>query len=66
MEELIIHCIQCGTEFVYSVDDQMRYREMNFDDPKRCKSCRKKKSKRIDSADKRVNLRKKRGPYEPE
>lgn len=42
MENMVITCIQCETEFEFSIDEQIRHRKMNFDDPKRCDSCRKK------------------------
>jgi len=58
MESMIITCIQCGAEFEFSIDDQIRHKKMNFDDPKRCHSCRKKKSKFTDSQNKKVNHRK--------
>ena len=59
MENIIIPCIQCGAEFEFSIADQLRYRKMNFDDPKRCPGCRKKKSKPTSVQDKRFNHRKK-------
>lgn len=47
MEELkdkIITCIDCGEEFVFTVNDQQFYKEQGFkNEPKRCKSCRDKK-----------------------
>jgi len=47
MEELkdkTITCIDCGEEFVFTVNDQQFYKEQGFkNEPKRCKSCRDKK-----------------------
>ncbi|UCG08987.1 MAG: zinc-ribbon domain containing protein [Desulfobacterales bacterium] len=59
METMAIVCIQCGREFEFSVDEQIHYRKMNFDKPKRCPVCRKKKSKIIDFQDNRYNHKKK-------
>jgi DNA-directed RNA polymerase subunit RPC12/RpoP len=58
MEEMLINCIQCGADFEFSVDDQIRHMEMNFDDPKRCPDCRKRKSKSTGPRDKKLNHRK--------
>ena len=40
-----ITCIQCEREFELSIDEQLRFKKMNFDTPKRCPECRKKKLK---------------------
>jgi len=58
MEDMFINCVQCGADFEFSVDDQIRHQEMNFDDPKRCPDCRKKKSRSTDSRNKKFNHRK--------
>ena len=57
MENMVITCIQCETEFEFSIDEQIRYRKMNFDDPKRCHSCRKRKSRPPSFQGKRFNNR---------
>ena len=59
MENMIIDCIQCGAEFEFSIEDQIRHRKMNFDDPKRCPGCRKRKSRLTGPQDKKINHRKK-------
>ena len=59
MENLIIECMQCGAEFEFSVDDQIRHRKMKFDDPKRCPECRKKKLRPPGFKNKKNNHRKK-------
>ena len=59
MENMIILCIQCGEEFEFSIGDQRRYREMNFDDPKRCPDCRKKKAKQPALQNKRFSHKRK-------
>ena len=41
-------CIQCGTEFGFTINEQRRYEKMGFDDPRRCPVCRKKKTKQTD------------------
>ena len=39
-----IKCIDCGTEFIFTVRDQEFYHEKGFsNEPKRCKECREKK-----------------------
>jgi len=45
MEDRTITCIQCDTEFNFTVHEQQRYERMGFDDPKRCSDCRRKKPK---------------------
>lgn len=39
-QDKIIKCQGCGREFVFTVNDQKFYKEKNFTEPKRCKSCR--------------------------
>jgi hypothetical protein len=48
MEEQILTCIQCETTFAFSVAEQQRYTDHNFDAPMRCPDCRKKKAKLVD------------------
>ncbi len=39
-----ITCVDCGTEFLFTVRDQEFYAEKGFtNEPKRCKACRDKK-----------------------
>jgi CxxC-x17-CxxC domain-containing protein len=33
-------CVQCGTDFVFSADDQEFHASRGYQDPKRCPSCR--------------------------
>jgi CxxC-x17-CxxC domain-containing protein len=33
-------CVQCGTEFVFSADDQSFHASRGYQDPKRCPRCR--------------------------
>lgn len=40
MEDKKIVCKECGDTFVLTADDQKWYKEKNFAEPKRCKSCR--------------------------
>jgi hypothetical protein len=55
MQDLVITCIQCGTEFEFTIKEQLRFKKMKFDDPKRCRSCRKNKSRPSGSRDNRFN-----------
>lgn len=48
MENKTITCIQCEREFEFTVNDQLRYEKMNFDEPRRCPDCRKKKLRGVD------------------
>ena len=43
METKEIICFQCSMAFEFTVDEQLRYQKMNFDEPRRCPDCRKKK-----------------------
>jgi NAD-dependent SIR2 family protein deacetylase len=43
MEPIEIICFQCATNFEFTADEQLRYQKMNFDEPRRCPDCRKKK-----------------------
>lgn len=48
MEDQILICIQCESEFAFTPDEQKRYERMGFDEPHRCPQCRKHKSKKED------------------
>jgi DNA-directed RNA polymerase subunit RPC12/RpoP len=63
MENKTIICIQCETEFEFTIHDQLRYEKMNFDEPRRCPNCRKNKSKTTDSQD--IKRNRKRKLYQP-
>ena len=45
METKILYCVQCNQPFTYSAIEQERAALYNFDEPLRCPTCRKKKSK---------------------
>lgn len=60
MEDIIIHCVQCGTPFPFTVGEQKRFRALGFDTPKRCLECRKKKFKNLERNDRRPNKAKKK------
>ena len=45
MESKIIKCIQCDSEFEFSVASQLEYEVRGYDEPKRCPECRRRKSK---------------------
>ena len=49
MEDLLMVCIQCEEEFEFSVLEQKKYEDRGYDIPKRCPSCRKHKSRNMDS-----------------
>jgi hypothetical protein len=58
MENKTITCIQCETEFEFTIQDQLRYEKMNFDEPRRCPDCRKNKSRSTDSQNIKGNRKK--------
>lgn len=60
MKDKILHCIQCESSFVFSVDEQNRYRTSGFDEPKRCPNCRKKRFKVVEAPERRRNHKEKR------
>ena len=40
-EDKTITCVDCGTEFTFTADEQQRHAERGFtNEPKRCKTCR--------------------------
>jgi len=41
----VIICIQCDCDFDYTIDEQIYYQQRGFDEPMRCPTCRKKKSR---------------------
>jgi hypothetical protein len=55
VEPIEITCIICGEVFEFTVDEQLRYQKMNFDEPRRCPDCRKKKLRVPDFQDKKHN-----------
>jgi uncharacterized protein with PIN domain len=59
MENKTIICIQCEREFEFTVNDQLRYKKMNFDEPRRCPDCRKNKIRGADLQDMTHNRKRK-------
>jgi len=45
MEDKSLNCVQCGHSFPFTVAQQERFKTLGFDEPKRCKECRKNKEK---------------------
>ena len=45
MKEKALTCIQCGSPFVVTGEEQEKLSNRGFDIPKRCPDCRKNKSK---------------------
>ena len=39
-EDRNLTCVECNSEFVFSVDDQQFHAEREYQEPKRCPSCR--------------------------
>lgn len=65
MEDRVIRCVQCDSDFEFSRLEQRLFFEKGFDMPKRCPECRRnKKSEREDEFDwgmKPMTRRKKKG-----
>jgi len=55
MKDKIFTCIQCESTFLFSADEQNRYRTYGFDVPKRCPDCRKKRFKVVEAPETRRN-----------
>jgi len=45
-EDRNLTCVECNSEFVFSVDDQQFHAEREYQEPKRCPSCRQTKRDR--------------------
>jgi hypothetical protein len=60
MEAMTLTCIQCGIEFVFSVQERKRYVAKGFAVPKRCPECRKKKARGIETDNNRKDTAKRR------
>lgn len=43
MEDRTLTCIDCGSEFVFTMGEQEFFASKGFNDPKRCKDCRQKR-----------------------
>ena len=39
-EDRTLTCVQCGTEFTFTADDQQFHASRGYQDPKRCPDCR--------------------------
>ena len=39
-DDRTLTCVQCGTDFTFSADDQRYHQERGYQDPKRCPTCR--------------------------
>lgn len=47
-EDLAIHCIDCGQDFVWTVGEQVFFRDKGLKNPpKRCKPCKQAKNERL-------------------
>ena len=55
-DETIV-CIQCGEDFIFAYAERRRFRERQFDDPKRCPDCRRHKLKLVSVGDRQQNHR---------
>jgi len=47
-QDRTLHCIDCGTEFVWTAGEQSFFADKNFkNEPKRCRACKAKRAERI-------------------
>lgn len=44
-------CADCGTQFIFTADDQQFYQDRGFTEPKRCRNCRSARRVERDGAD---------------
>lgn len=40
MEDKLLHCGDCGSQFMFTAGEQQLYQERGMTDPERCKDCR--------------------------
>lgn len=45
-EDLVLICKDCNNEFIFSITEQEFYKGLGFNNPVRCKACRKAKKQR--------------------
>jgi hypothetical protein len=38
--DLFVRCVDCGTDFMFTIGEQMFYRDRQLTPAKRCKACR--------------------------
>jgi DNA-directed RNA polymerase subunit RPC12/RpoP len=43
LEDRLLHCIDCGQDFIFSVGEQRYYHSKSLSQPKRCPKCRRKR-----------------------
>ena len=60
IESVFITCIQCETEFEFTVKEQEKFQQRGFDPPLRCPICRKNKDKKTAFVERRKFKDKKR------
>ena len=46
-KDLILRCVDCGAEFLFTVGEQEYYKKKGLYPPKRCPFCRKKMRERL-------------------
>jgi len=55
LEDLLIRCVDCGNQFVWSIGEQLFFQDRGLKNPpKRCKPCKKIRTERIASAEANV------------
>lgn len=51
LKDQTITCCDCGNDFIFSVRDQLYFKQMDFAPKKRCKSCKEAKKRKYESID---------------
>ncbi len=56
MDDFLIECVDCEDDFLFSVKDQEFYKQQGFEDPKRCRGCRRARKNRTKTNSSRGNV----------
>jgi DNA-directed RNA polymerase subunit RPC12/RpoP len=43
----ILHCVDCGRDFIFTVAEQLFYQSKQLSQPKRCRECRAERKARL-------------------
>ena len=50
-QDRVLHCVECGAEFVWTAGEQAFYADKNFrNEPKRCRACKVRRASRPSDA----------------
>jgi hypothetical protein len=60
MNDQILFCVQCEEPFAFSAMEQQKYRQRDFDPPRRCPACRQHRMRTDDAHEAREGRRRSR------